>query len=366
MKITRYILLPIAALYSTAVRIRNLLYDLNISKSSKGAITSLVIGNLTVGGTGKTPMAEFIINALKDEFKIAFLSRGYKRKTKSCMIATENATSADIGDEPEQIHRKFPDIPVAVCADRLKGLEMLKNSHPGLELAVLDDALQHRRLKPDLTIMLTDYNNFFLNDFFIPAGRLRDNKYRYKHVDFIVVTKCPPTLKAKQKNKIIKSLGNKRKDRIFFASIEYGQPVNIFNGEAPDKDLSQYSILGVSGIANPLPFENHIKQLAGKETFFIRFLDHKHYSNDSIKKIFSTFDQIYTSEKIILTTEKDAVKIAELELKEEQKNVLYYIPIQTKILFDEGEKFKHQIKSHARKLVTKNQQSRQVPTGSDQ
>jgi len=186
--------LPVSLLYWLIISIRNWLYDKNISRSTSFALPVICIGNLSVGGTGKSPMVEYMIAGLKDKFKIATLSRGYKRRTKGYSLANQNTTALDIGDEPMQFHTKFPDIPVAVGEERIVAIPLLLHDKPDTQVILLDDAFQHRAIKAGLNILLTDYTNLFTRDFYLPTGDLRDLRSSCKRADIIVVTKCKPDL----------------------------------------------------------------------------------------------------------------------------------------------------------------------------
>ena len=206
LKSFRILLLPFAILYGLVVWIRNWLYDKNIFRSTSFGLPLICVGNLSVGGTGKSPMVEFLVMHLKNHYKVATLSRGYKRKTKGYALATDDTTALDIGDEPMQFHQKFPDVPVAVGEERIVAIPQLLHDRPETQVIILDDAFQHRALKAGLNILLTDYNNLFTRDFFLPTGDLRDTQGSYKRADIIVVTKSRPDLSAERKREVIEEI----------------------------------------------------------------------------------------------------------------------------------------------------------------
>ena len=218
----------------------------------------ICIGNLSVGGTGKSPMVEYLVTRLKDKFRVATLSRGYKRKTKGYALANENTTALEIGDEPMQFHLKFPGVPVAVGEERLVAIPQLLHDKPDTQAIILDDAFQHRSIKAGLNIILTDYNNLFTRDFYLPTGDLRDLKSSYKRSEIIVVTKCKTDLTEVEKQKIIKEISPLPDQQIFFTAIEYGLIYHISNKREIELD-NKTDVLLVTGIANPRPLKKMLE-----------------------------------------------------------------------------------------------------------
>ncbi len=337
----RILLLPFALIYSFIALVRNKLYDWGIVRSSYGVLPTVVIGNLTVGGTGKTPMTIFISRMMADEYNVAILSRGYKRRSRECVIADGDVPVGLIGDEPKLIERKTG-LPVAVCADRHKGLEMIKEGLPETDVVILDDAFQHRRLKGNVSILLIDYNRPVFNDFFLPAGNLRDNRYRLSQADVVVFTRCPGDMSLQRAQRLA-SLTRKNKDDVFFASIAYQDLQNYFTGERISLDsLRDYKLLLISGLADNSQFVNFLK---GRSTVIeeYRFADHKEYKFAELQKIFYNFAQLYTKNGLIVTTDKDFVKIKEYEFDDEIISRLFVLPIDVHFLFDSEGKFKFKI-----------------------
>jgi len=319
-------------LYGIIIWIRNKLYDKNILQSISFNFPVICVGNLSVGGTGKTPMVEYLIRLLKDEYKVATMSRGYKRKTKGFAIANESTTAIDIGDEPMQFYKKFPDVTVSVAEERLVSIPQLLHEKPDTRVIILDDAFQHRQVKAGLNIILTEYRDLFTRDFILPAGNLRDLKSSYKRADIIIVTKCKSHLTEEEKNKMIIEIKPLAHQKIFFTKIEYGSPYHLFTKE--EKFLEpDANILLVCGIANPKPIKEILNAYAATYDM-MRFPDHHIFSIDDLKDIKAQFEKTVADNKIILTTEKDGVRLVKFE--NELKDLpVYVFPIRHKILFGE-------------------------------
>ena len=329
-------MLPFALLYWLGIVIRNWLYDKNISKSSGFGLPLICVGNLSVGGTGKSPMVEYLVAKLKDQFKVATLSRGYKRKTKGYALANENTDALEIGDEPMQFHLKFPDVPVTVGEERLVAVPQLLHDCPETQAIILDDAFQHRSIKAGLNIILTDYNNLFTRDFYLPTGDLRDLKSSYKRAEVIVVTKCKPGLSEADKEKLIKEINPLSHQQVFFTAIEYGQLYHIITKKGLDLDRKT-EILLVTGIANPKPLKKLLEDYSNGYQM-LQYSDHHIFTIDDLNDIKQKFKTIETNNKIILTTEKDAVRLVKFNT-DITDLPLYVIPVRHRFLFEEGHKF---------------------------
>jgi len=337
LKSFRYLLFPFSLIYGAVIWLRNRLYDHNILNSVSFNFPIICVGNLATGGTGKTPMTEYLIRLLKMDYKIATLSRGYKRKTKGFAIADERTTALEIGDEPMQFHQKFTDVAVAVGEERLFAIPQLLHQRPETQVIILDDAFQHRQVKAGLNIMLTDYSNLYTRDLLLPAGDLRDIKSSSKRADIIIVTKCKTDLSLAEKESIIAEIAPAADQSVFFTGIIYHHPYHLFSKEeiniTPD-----YAVLLVCGIANPKPLKDHLTH--NVYTYdMLRYADHHIFNSDDLNDIKQQFKKIRSDYKIILTTEKDAVRLEKFaaELKEYP---IYVVPIQHIFLFDEGEKFR--------------------------
>ncbi len=336
LKSFRILLLPFALVYWLVIAIRNWMYNKKILHSTSFALPLICIGNLSVGGTGKSPMVEYLVRLLKDKFKVATLSRGYKRRTKGYALANETSDALDIGDEPMQFHLKFPDVPIAVGEERLDAIPQLLHDRPETQVIILDDAFQHRAVKAGLNILLTDCNNLFTRDFYLPTGDLRDLKSEYKRAEIIIVTKCNPDLSATEKQELIKEINPRSGQSVFFTAIQYSQPYHIQTklGYSFNKDTE---ILLVSGIANPRPLKSMLEKHS-RGYYMLQYPDHRIFTIDDLKEIRKKFTSIDSVDKIILTTEKDAVRLVKFNT-EITGLPLYVIPVRHHFLFGEEGRF---------------------------
>ncbi|HVG13225.1 MAG TPA: tetraacyldisaccharide 4'-kinase [Flavisolibacter sp.] len=336
LKSFRLLLLPFALIYGAIVWLRNWLYDRNVLRATSFGMPIICVGNLSLGGTGKSPMVEYLVRHLKNHFKVATLSRGYKRKTKGYALASANTTAIDIGDEPMQFHRKFPEVPVAVGEERLVAIPQLLHDHPATEAIILDDAFQHRAIKAGLNILLTEYSNLFTRDFFVPTGDLRDVRSSYRRAGIIVITKCPGDLDPLEKAAIIKEINPGPDQRVFFTTIIYGTPYHLISHGL--KQVSEDTeVLLVTGIANPKPLKELLEDKI-HTYYMMHYGDHHIFSIDDWRDILKRFEAIQSQNKILLTTEKDAMRLLKFEI--ELTNLPFYvIPIEHKFLFGEGTMF---------------------------
>lgn len=336
LKSFRLLLLPFALIYGAVVWVRNWLYDRNVYRSTSFGMPIICVGNLSLGGTGKSPMVEYLVRHLKNHFKVATLSRGYKRKTKGYALASASTTAIDIGDEPMQFHRKFPEVPVAVGEERLVAIPQLLHDHPATEAIILDDAFQHRAIKAGLNILLTEYGNLFTRDFFIPTGDLRDLRSGYRRAQIIVITKCPPQLSSHEKAAIIKEINPGMGQHLFFTTIIYGTPYHLIN-HGLKQLMEDTEVLLVTGIANPQPLKELLEDKI-HTYYMMHYGDHHIFSIDDWRDILKRFEAIQSENKILLTTEKDAMRLLKFEV--ELANLPFYvIPIEHKFLFGEGTMF---------------------------
>ena len=332
---------PFSFVYGGAVWLRNHLFVKNFFKSSSFNFPIICVGNLAVGGTGKTPMTEYLIRMLKNDFSIATISRGYKRKTKGYGLADEATTALEIGDEPMQFHKKFPDVTVAVGEERLVAIPQLLQDKPGTEVIILDDAFQHRSVRAGLNILLTEYKNLYTRDLLLPAGDLRDIKQSANRADIIIVTKSKHDLPEEKKNTIIREINPLPNQTVYFTEILYTKPYHLFSKE--QINISQDTdVLLVCGIANPKPLKDFLT--ANMHSYdMLRYPDHHIFDSDDLKEIKKQFAKINSSSKVILTTEKDGVRLQKFE-NELAGFPIYVLPIQHSFLFDEAEKFNEQVK----------------------
>lgn len=318
MKTLRKILFPFSLLYAAVTSLRNFLYDKGIKKSTAFKLPIIAVGNLSVGGTGKTPMVEYLIRLLSDRYNLAVLSRGYKRKSKGFYLAKDTTTIEEIGDEPFQYHSKFKNINVAVNANRVEGVETILKALPKTNVVLLDDAFQHRKIKAGFYIMLTAYNDLFYNDLVLPAGNLRECKSGVKRANVVVVTKCPKDL-SEQKMLQIKSKIDS--DKIYFSTINYHHSVTNNLEEIAVADLKN-DFIAVAGIAKPEFFYDYLKS---NKNNCLTFPDHHFFSNQDINNILQK-----ANGRKIITTEKDYMRLQNLL----PKNQLYYLPIEMCFLKD--------------------------------
>ncbi len=311
---------------------------MGILHSTSFNLPIICVGNLSVGGTGKTPMVIYLSAFLKDQFRIAILSRGYKRKTAGYALAHPGITALEIGDEPKLFHSKFPDIPVAVGEQRLVAIPQLLHDRPDTEVILLDDAFQHRAVKAGMNILLTEYGNLYTHDWFLPTGELRDERSGASRARVIMVTKCPPTLSTEERKAIIRQLNPAEQQEVFFTGIEYGVPYHILTGEKYPLD-DALEVLLISGIANPKPLKNYLIETVGTYEEIL-FSDHHIFTIDDWKEISKKYEQLDTENKIVLTTEKDAVRL--IKFSDKLKNFpLYVIPIQVKFFCDRERDFQN-------------------------
>ena len=336
LKSFRVLLLPFALVYGLAVTIRNKLFDKGYLRSADFHFPLICVGNLAVGGTGKSPMVEYIVGLLHKDFKVATLSRGYKRKTRGYVLANERTTALEIGDEPMQFHVKFPDVAVAVGEERLDAVPQLLHDRPELQAVILDDAFQHRAVTAGLNILLTEYSNLFIYDMFLPTGDLRDARSSYKRADIIVITKCPPELTAEQRRKTIRDIQPYPHQKVFFTCIEYGTPYHVMTKEQRTITRND-EVLLVCGIANPQPLKEFIFDQA--ETYYqLDYSDHHIFTIDDLREIIRRYERIDAPSKFIVTTEKDAMRF--FKFNEQIRNIpIYALPIRHKFLFNEGRQF---------------------------
>src|SRR6185312_4873831 len=327
LKSFRYILFPFSIIYAFIIGLRNKLFDKNILRAATFNFPLRGMGNLAIGGTGKTPMAEYLVRLLRNKYNVAVLSRGYKRKTKGFAIADENTTAVDIGDEPMQLHKKFHDITVAVAEERIVGIPQLLHAKPGTQVIILDDAFQHREVRAGLNILLTAYDDLYTRDFVLPAGNLRDVRSSSKRAHIIIVTKCKPNLNEQERQDIIAELNPLDSQQVFFTKIEYGSPYHLFTKKERVIE-SDCNILLVCGIASPKPLKETLAN--STDTYeMILFRDHHIFSFDDLQEIKKQFSKIESSNKIILTTEKDGVRLAKYE--SELKDLpVFVLPIRHK------------------------------------
>jgi len=326
----RIILFPFSLLFGAITFVRNKLYDWNCIPSLQyDDIYVISVGNITVGGTGKTPFVEYLVRSISKKFRVAVLSRGYKRTTKGFRFVDGDASPAESGDEPFQIKRKFPDIAVAVDANRIRGIANIRKAYPDTQVILLDDAFQYRKIKPNLSILLADYSRPLYRDSMLPGGRLRECSCFAKRADIMTITKSPKEMTISEQQEIERQYARIFPQKLFFTAIRYGDPLPVFFNDnlILTVQLKQYNILLITGIAKPKPFENYVRQYAASLQT-ITFPDHHAFSERDISRIDETWNSILSSNKILLTTEKDAVRLQQMKIPEAMAKCSYYIPIE--------------------------------------
>lgn len=332
----RLVLFPVSLLYWLVIYVRNLLYDKELIRSATFGLPLISVGNLAVGGTGKSPMVEYLVDLLKPQYQVATLSRGYRRRTKGYALANPDSTALEIGDEPLALYRKFPDIPVAVGEERLLAIPELLHDHPTIQAILLDDAFQHRTIEAGLNILLTDYNNLFTRDFYLPTGDLRDLKRRYKEAEMIVVTKCKDDLSVAEKTKLILEINPVGTQKIFFTKLSYGTPYHLF--DKTNRTLSpQLEVLLVTGISNPVPLKKWVESQT-RSYQLLQYRDHHIFTLEDLWDIKKEFQQLGISQRLILTTEKDAVRLEKFA-EDLQGLPIYVLPVRHEFLFNEQTDF---------------------------
>lgn len=345
-------LLPLSWIYGGMVRFRNWLFDIGLKKSQSFSIPIISVGNITVGGSGKTPHVEYLIRLLHDKVKIAVLSRGYKRKTSGYVLADKDTTMSEIGDEPFQMHSKFDDIYVAVDAKRVRGIEKLQNEEPtkDVDVVLLDDAFQHRYVKPGINILLVDYHRLIIYDKMLPAGRLREPLSGKNRADIVIITKCPKDLKPMEFRVLTKAMDLYPFQKLYFTCINYDTPKGVFEDQQIAKEeLKNYHALLVTGIASPKQMEHDLKPMV-KSMQSLSFGDHHRFKNKDITRINEAFEQM-PEPRLIITTEKDAVRLKETDgLYEIVKKSIYELPIKVSFMLEQEDIFNDKIISYVRKI----------------
>ena len=368
-KICRW-LYPLSWVYQAATGLRNKLYDCGVFRSCSFGVPTICIGNLAVGGTGKTPHTEYLIRLLAPRCRVAVLSRGYKRKTSGYVLADAHSTAASIGDEPWQMHAKFPEAVVAVDEDRCHGIaRLLELGGSPVGVVLLDDAFQHRRVKAGLNILLTDYHRLFCDDALLPAGRLRESERGKHRAQIVVVTKCPPDIKPIDYNIIAKRLRLYPYQRLYFSTFRYGALQAVFPAEAraaagerlPLSALKGWQVLLLTGIASPAPLREKL-EAAAAGVDLLAFGDHHRFTAHDVAQLRERFSRLGGSRKLIVTTEKDAARLASHPaLDAPLRACIYALPVEVEILQNKQEQFNREIIDY----VEKNTRNRRVPAQAD-
>ena len=339
---------PLGWLYGLVTGIRNFLYDKGVRKSRAFDLPVISIGNITVGGTGKTPHAEYTATLLKDRYKTAVLSRGYGRHTKGFFMSDAHSDSGLIGDEPLQIKRRFPDLEVAVCSDRAEGIRrLIEMCAP--QVIILDDAFQHRRIKPSLNILLVNWHRNILDDAMLPAGYLRESVRGRRRADIIIVTKCPDNLDKKSMADLTQRLKVRPEQQVFFTTPQYNKPYLIDDAGQPI-DLPKAPLLAVTGIASPALMQAELER-QGHDVTLMAYPDHYRFTKQDITNITDRLEGM-GPDAVIVTTAKDAARLQDLNLADELRARIYILPVGVRFLRD-ADKFEKAVIQHVESYVNK-------------
>ena len=347
-------LTPLSWLYGLGVKLRNFLFDTGIRKSQKFKTPVISIGNITVGGTGKTPHVEYLVRLLQDHLRVAVLSRGYKRKSSGFVMAGDSTTMSDIGDEPFQMKQKFPKVTIAVDRNRVHGINCLTDNDSkksNIDVVLLDDAFQHRQVKPGINILLVDYHRLIIYDKLLPAGRLREPLKGKDRADIVIVTKCPKDLKPMEYRVITKAMNLYPYQQLYFSTLDYEELQPVFKDTKElksKKDLKTQNILLLTGIASPRQMNEDLKPNV-KSITPLTFSDHHSFSPNDVELLNATFAEM-PSPKCIITTEKDAARLQTTEgMSDEVRKNLYKLPVRISIIQNQEEAFNQHIMSYVLK-----------------
>jgi len=346
--LVKLLLLVPTGIYGTIVGLRNWLYTHGFFRSVEFDIPVICVGNIAVGGTGKTPHVEYILRLLSQEkFMASVISRGYKRKTSGYLAVKPEHTAQDVGDEPRQISQKFPTVPFVVCGDRVVGIQTLRSDFPQTRVVVMDDGFQHRAVKPGMAIILTDFNHPIYEDYLLPMGNLRESRSQLERADIVIVTKCPPAVKP-----IDLRIASKRLDlfpyqSLYFTTFNYGGQHSVWGcSPVADQPESSTPVMLVAGIANPEPFVQHLKEQYNHLTVKL-FPDHYVFEGSDISEMLGFLEN--HPDGYIITTEKDAVRLVSVEsIPTQLQSRFLYIPIEVRFLNDKDNQFNKQIVAYVK------------------
>ena len=344
-------LLPLSWCYGLGIKMRNTLFEMGVLKTRSFKMPIISVGNITVGGTGKTPHVEYLVNLLKENFHVAVLSRGYKRKSKGFVMATTDSKMSEIGDEPYQMKQKFKNVTIAVDKNRCHGIDQLTENNKDLGVILLDDAFQHRYVKPGINILLVDYHRLIIYDELLPAGRLREPLRGKDRADIVIVTKCPKELKPMEYRVITKAMNLYPYQHLYFTTLEYDSLYPVFGERQPIGSIETFSnhhTLLLTGIASPEQLKHDLSPII-THLSPLTFSDHHQFSKKDVQLINERFESL-PSPKCIITTEKDAARLLEVEgLHEEVKKNLYILPVRIRFMQEQTELFNQHIIGYVRK-----------------
>ncbi|MCK9220091.1 MAG: tetraacyldisaccharide 4'-kinase [Bacteroidales bacterium] len=348
-RLLQFILSPLSLCYGLIMQSRNLLFDIGILSQKSFEKSIISVGNLSYGGTGKTPHIEYLIHLLQPNYSVGTLSRGYGRDSKGFILASKRSNIKYIGDEPLQYLKKFENLQVAVDEQRCRGINLMLQKHPELEVILLDDAFQHRYVKPGLSILLTDYHHLYTEDYVLPSGTLREFRSAAKRADIIVVTKTPKIFSPITRRRILEDLRPASHQRIYFSYLKYSAPIPFQDSDQFAFPLKPINILLFTGIANDYPLREHLERICS-ELITINYPDHHQYTEKDLDIIKKKFDDLPTKKKILVTTEKDVMRLKTPELSTKLKNLpLFYVPIEVDFHQNDKQQFDNEIINYVKK-----------------
>lgn len=348
----RVFLYPLALIYGAVVWMRNRLYDSGFFSSVEFSVPVIAVGNLSVGGTGKTPHIEYLVRLLQYRFRVATMSRGYKRRTQGFLLADYETNALRIGDEPMQYHMKFPDLVVSVAEERMTGIPKLLQQRPFIETVLLDDAFQHRSVKAGINMLITDYAKPFYKDHILPIGTLRENRRAYKRADMIVVSKCPQDLTLEKATEMKKEIAPFDKQHVFFSTVKYDHPYDVLTRQP--FDIKGKNVVLVAGIAKPQPLINYLESQAG-QVHVLSYNDHHYFLRKDLEEIKAAYDNWELNNKVIVTTEKDATRLfLYAETLREWQVTIVAMPIKIEFLFNEQNQVDRLVLDYVEKTLHEN------------
>lgn len=347
----RIFLYPLALIYGLVVWLRNRLYDSGFYSAVEFSVPVINVGNLSVGGTGKTPHVEYLVRLLQYRFGVATMSRGYKRRTQGFQLANEKTNALHIGDEPMQYHLKFPELAVSVAEDRMTGIPQLLYRRPEVEVVLLDDAFQHRSVKAGLNILITDFAKPYYEDYILPIGRLRERRGAASRADVIIVSKCPRGLSQREADEMRRRISPLSHQQLYFTALRYGRPYDFFTGEAVNMEGA--ALLLVCGIAKPGPLIAELER-RGSAVHTLSYPDHHYFLKKDLEEINATYSGWNTERKIIVTTEKDATRLhLYRDLLLEKGLPIVVMPVEVEVLLGGGAALDAQVTSFAEGMLGK-------------
>ena len=348
----KFLLYPVSAIYGLIISIRNLLYDYKVFKSTEFEIPVISIGNITVGGTGKTPHTEYLVDLLRKQFVVTTISRGYKRRTKGYQEVEASSLATAVGDEPLQIKNKFRDVQVVVDEKRVHAINLIQKQQPSElpDVILLDDAFQHRSVSAGINILLIDFNRPIDKDRLMPVGYLREAKWQMRRANVIIYTKCPQEISPITRRIIMKDVYLRPYQTLFFTTMVYQPLTPVFADEAietPKLASDRVNVLLVTGIANPEHLRKYLSTFT-ENIIDLKYPDHHNFNASNIQQIEQKFSGIEAENKIIITTEKDSMRLKDMNLSADIKAHLFYIPLKIKFLDSEGKNFDEKIVTYVR------------------